>query len=114
LSKAIQIIKYFESNPKSAPIQLLLPTLYGFFSKVYLLFGMQTNDEGEIARTLGVNPFFVKDYREAARNYRQLGVEQALLLLHEYNLKSIGIGSNSSTVSDASLMKEMIVKMINT
>ncbi len=113
LSKAIQIIQYFESNPKSAPIQLLLPTLYGFFSKVYLLFGMQTNDEGEIAKTLGVNPFFVKDYREAARNYRQLGVEQALLLLHEYNLKSIGIGSNSSAVSDASLMKEMIVKMVN-
>lgn len=111
LSKAIRIIQYFESNPKAAPIQLLLPTLYSFFSKVYLLFGIQTNNEQEIAKTLGVNPFFVKDYNEAARNYRQKGIEQALLLLHEYNLKSIGIGS--AGVSDVSLMKEMIVKMIH-
>jgi len=111
LSRAIQIIQYFESNPKAAPIQLLLPTLYGFFSKVYLLFGMQTTNEQEIAKTLGVNPFFIKDYNQAAKNYRQKGVEQALLLLHEYNLKSIGI--NSTGASDASLMKEMIVKMIN-
>lgn len=111
LSKAIQIIQYFESNPKAAPIQLLLPTLYAFFSKVYLLFGLQTNNENEVAKALGVSPFFVKDYLQAARNYKQKGVEQALLLLHEYNLKSIGI--NNPGVSDASLLKEMIVKMIS-
>jgi DNA polymerase-3 subunit delta len=37
-------------------------------------------------------------------------VEQALLLLHEYNLKSIGV--HASNVSDANLLKEMVVKMI--
>ena len=37
LVKAIQIIQYFESNPKAVPIQLVLPALYGFFSKLYII-----------------------------------------------------------------------------
>jgi DNA polymerase-3 subunit delta len=111
LSKALKIIQYFESNPKAAPIQMILPTLHGFFAKTYMLFGINGNDDGEAAKTLGVGPYFVKDYRQAAGSYKQRGVENALLLLHDYNLKSIGIGSTG--VSDASLMKEMIVKMMN-
>ncbi len=113
LSKCLQIIQYFESNPKANPIQLILPTLYGFFSKAYLVFGANTNDENELAKMLGYSTYspYFKDLVGCAKTYRQKGVEQALLLLHEYNLKSIGIGSTG--VSDASLMKEMIVKMIS-
>jgi DNA polymerase-3 subunit delta len=43
-------------------------------------------------------------------NYSYNGVEQVLMLLHEYNLKSIGIRSQG--ISHASLMKEMAVKII--
>ncbi len=111
LSKALTIIQYFESNPKAAPIQLILPTLYAFFSKVYLIFGLpHTNDESAVASALGISPFMTRDYISAAKNYKSAGVEQIILLLHEYNLKSIGI--NSSNVSDASLLKEMVVKII--
>jgi DNA polymerase-3 subunit delta len=37
-------------------------------------------------------------------------VEKILLLLHHYNLKSIGINNNSTNTSDADLMKEFIAK----
>ncbi len=110
ISKAIRIIQYFEANPKAAPIQLVLPSLYNFFSKTFMLFGVQANDEKAIADALGVNPFFVKDYIAAANLYTYSGVENILLLLHDYNLKSVGIDSTAS--SDASLMKEMVVKMM--
>jgi DNA polymerase III subunit delta len=110
LARSIRIIQYFEANPKAGPIQLVLPSLYGFFSKVFMIFGTGTNDEKTIAATIGVNPYFIKDYMQAARLYAYPGVEKALLLLHNYNLKSIGIGSASA--EDASLMKEMVVKMM--
>jgi DNA polymerase III subunit delta len=110
IAKAIRIIQYFEANPKAAPIQLVLPSLYNFFSKTFMLFGVQANDEKAIADALGVNPFFVKDYIAAANLYTYSGVENILLLLHDYNLKSVGI--NSTAPSDASLMKEMVVKMM--
>jgi DNA polymerase-3 subunit delta len=109
ISKAIRIIQYFEANPKAAPIQLILPSLYGFFSKVFMVFGANTTDEKAIAAAIGVNPFFSKDYVQAAKVYNYKEVENALLLLHSYNLKSIGL--NSAGTEDASLLKEMVIKM---
>ena len=108
--KAIRIITYFEANPKAAPIQLVLPALYGFFSKVYMLYGIDAKDEKSAAATIGVPPFFIKDYLSAARKYDYKGITNALLLLHHYNLKSVGVGDSGS--ADAALLKEMVVKMI--
>lgn len=109
-AKAIRIIQYFESNPKAAPIQLILPSLYNFFSKAYMTFGQSSTDEKSIAAAIGVNFYFVKDYITAVRNYKYEGIENGLLLLHAYNLKSIGVGSTG--VEDASLLKELVVKIM--
>lgn len=110
MAKAIRIIQYFEGNPKAGPIQLILPSLYNFFSKTYMIFGQAGKDEKSMAAAIGVNAYFVKDYLTAARNYNYEGVESALLLLHVYNLKSIGV--NSAATEDASLLKEMTVKIM--
>lgn len=110
LARAMKIIQYFEANPKAAPIQLILPTLYNLFSKTYMIFGQSAKDDKTVAANIGVNPFFVKDYLATARNYGYQGVEAALLLLHQYNLKSVGV--NDSGTSDGSLLKEMVVKMM--
>ncbi|HOZ70112.1 MAG TPA: DNA polymerase III subunit delta [Chitinophagaceae bacterium] len=110
LSKAIRIVQYFESNPKANPIQLILPSLYSFFSKVFMIQAI-SGDDRTIAGHIGVNPFFVKDYIQAYRLYGSSGVENILMLLHHYNLKSIGVGSGSA--SDGSLMKEMVIKMMS-
>jgi len=110
IAKSLRIIQYFKANPKAAPIQMLLPALYNFFSKVFMIFSTGTNDEKTLSVTLGITPFFVKDYVQAARNYNYQGIERILLLLHQYNLRGIGI--NDAGTEDADLMKEMIVKMI--
>jgi len=110
LSKAIQIIQYFEANPKAAPIQLVLPSLYTFFSKVFMIYGLNTRDEKTIATSLGISPFFIKDYLRTTTVYSYADVEKLLLLLSDYNLKSIGI--NNSGTTDGSLLKEMVAKMI--
>lgn len=111
LAKAIKIIQYFEGNPKAAPIQLVLPTLYGYFSKLYAIFGMADKSEAGVKHLFYNNSFAAKDALAAAKKYSYEGVERVLLLLHEYNLKSVGVNSSGAT-SDASLMKEMVVKMM--
>lgn len=110
LARSIRIIQYFEANPKAGPIQLVLPSLYSFFSKVFMVFGAGTSDEKSVAAAIGVNPYFMKGYMQAAKLYTYPGVEKTLLLLHTYNLKSVGVGSTGT--EDASLLKEMIVKML--
>lgn len=108
--KAMRIVNYFEANPKAAPIQLILPTLYNLFSKTYMIFGLGSMDEKTVATGIGVNPFFAKDYIATAKNYGFGGVENALLLLHHYNLRSIGVGDGGTP--DGALMKEFIMKVM--
>jgi len=110
LAKAITILKYFEGNPKAGPIQMVLPALYASFSKVYTVFGMPDKSEAALKPHFYFNPTAVKNALETIRNYGYDGIERILLLLHHYNLKGVGVGDTGT--SDASLMKEMVVKMI--
>ena len=110
LARALTIIQYFEHNPKAGPIQLILPVLYNFFSKLYVLLSLPSRDEKTVAAALGVSPFFVRDYLGAASKFNFESVEKILLLLDHYNLRSVGV--NDVGTSHASLMKEMAVKMI--
>lgn len=109
--RAMKIVNYFEANPKAAPIQLVLPALYNLFSKTYMIFGQQSSDEKAVATHLGVSPYFVKDYMLAAHNYGFDGVRAALLLLHHYNLRSLGVGDGGT--SDGALMKELVFKIFS-
>ncbi len=111
LAKAITIIQYFEGNPKAAPIQMLLPALYNHFSKVLSVFQMTDKTEKALRPMFYNNPHAARQALETVLNYSYTGVEQTLMLLHEYNLKSVGI--NSIGITDASLMKELAVKIIN-
>lgn len=111
LAKAITIIQYFEGNPKAGPIQMVLPALYTSFSKIYAVFGMKEKSESALRSHFYNNPVAARNAMETINRYGYEGIERILILLHQYNLKGIGIGDNGT--SDASLMKEMVVKMVN-
>jgi DNA polymerase-3 subunit delta len=110
LPKAIRIIQYFQANPKAAPIQLILPILHSFFSKVYMTFGSADKSEDALKPLFNYNVFSAKQGLAAAKNYGFDGVEKVILILHHYNLKSVGV--NDTGTEDASLLKEMVVKIM--
>lgn len=111
IPKAIRIIKYFEANPKAGPIQLVLPTLYNYFSKVYSIFGLEDKSEKKIASLFYNNFHAARQALQTSNLYGYNGVEKVLLLLHHYNLRSVGI--NDIGTGDADLMKELVVKMVS-
>ena len=110
LQKAIKIIQYFDGNPKAGAIQMVLPALYASFSKIYTVFGMNDKSEAALKPHFYFNSNAVKNALATIKNYGYDGIERILLLLHHYNLKGVGVGDSGT--SDASLMKEMVVKMI--
>lgn len=109
LFKAIRIAQYFESNPKAGPFQFILSSLYNFFSKLQLIYSQPSNNDKSLSASLGVTEWKIKEYKEAANRYSNQSIEKNLLLLHKYNLKSIGI--NDAGTTDGMLLKEMIVKI---
>ena len=110
LPKAIRIIQYFQSNPKAAPMQLVIPILHSFFSKVYSTFSNTEKSEEAFKPLFNYNVYSAKQGLTAVKNYGYEGVEHAILLLHHYNLKSVGV--NDVGTEDASLMKELVVKLL--
>ena len=112
LAKAIRIIQYFEANPKAAPIQLVLPSLYNYFTKILVIYQMNDKSEKALRPIFYNNPFLVQQAMDMLMNYSYAEAEQVIMLLHHYNLKSIGI-KNYGT-SGGSLMKEMVYKIIKT
>jgi DNA polymerase-3 subunit delta len=70
------------------------------------------SDKSENAlRQLFFGPAGPKQALQACNVYGISGIEKILLLLHQYNLRSIGI--NDSGTEDAELLKEMVVKIMN-
>ena len=110
LAKAIRIIQYFEGNPKAGPIQLVLPTIYNYFAKVFSVFGMNDKSENAVKPLFYNNIFAARQALDTLKNYGYEGVERVILLLHHYNLRSLGV--NDVGTEDASLMKELAVKMM--
>jgi DNA polymerase-3 subunit delta len=110
LSRTLRILNFFESNPKAGPIQLILPVLYAFFSKLYLAYSSNSRDEYSIAAALGLKPYFAKQYVSAMQKYSSFEVEKVLVLLNDSNLKSLGIGRADS--SDAGILREFAVKIM--
>jgi len=114
LPKAIRIIQYFQSNPKAAPLQLILPTLYAYFSKIYTAAAMNDHSENALKPLFYYNAFAAKQAATAIKNYGFSGTEKIILLLHQYNLKNIGINTAiSGSAADAEFLKEMAVKIIS-
>jgi DNA polymerase III subunit delta len=111
LAKAVRIIQYFRANPKAAPIQLVLPTLFNYFSKLYSVYGLPNITEQAIAPLFYNNIYAAKTAMQSIQLYGPDGIQKTLLLLHEYNLRSIGIRDAGTT--DADLLKELVVKMIS-
>ena len=111
MAKAVRIIQYFAHNPKAGPIQLVLPTLYNYFSKVYAIYALEDKSEKKVASLFYNNFYAAKQALQTSALYGYAGIEKVLLLLHQYNLRSIGI--NDSGTDDADLMKELAVKMMS-
>ena len=110
LSKAIRIIQYFEANPKAVPIQLVLPSLYNYFAKILVIYQMNDKSEKALRPVFYNNPYLVQQAMDMLMNYSFAEAEQAIILLHDYNLKSVGIRNHGTP--GGSLMKELAYKII--
>ena len=77
--KANQIIKYFEENPKTNPLQMTLSVLFNFFSNLMLAYYAPEKSEQGIAAQLGLkSPWQSKDYLAAMRKYSGVKVMQII------------------------------------
>ena len=108
--KAYKIADYFANNPKDNPLVVTVGLVFGFFSQLLQYHGLKDKNPANVAKMLRVNPYFVKDYDIALRNYPMRKVSAIVAALRDIDVKSKGVGAN---VSQADLMRELLVKIFN-
>lgn len=105
--KANRIARYFAQNPKDNPITLITSQVFAFYLQLLQYHGLSDKSQGNVAKVLKVNPYFVKDYETAARNYPMKKVSAIVAGLRDIDLKSKGVGANALPPSE--LLKEMLI-----
>ena len=111
LTKALNILLYFQKNPKAGPPVVMMGLIYTLFSKLYILHNNLGLSDFDLAKKIGVPSFFFNEYKVAMRNFPLKKTEIAISLLYEYDGKLKGM--NSGAVDDFELMKEMVFKLFH-
>jgi len=107
--KAYKIAQYFSENPKDNPLVMTTSLVFGFFVQLLQYHGLKDKNPKNVAAVLKVNPYFLKDYDVALRNYPMKKVSQIVATLRDVDVKSKGVGANSLPQHD--LLKEMLAKI---
>lgn len=108
--KATKIVHYFSQNPKDNPFVLTVTLLHSFFTQLLQYHGLSDHSPKNVASALRINPYFVDEFRVAAKNYPMKKVSRIVSSLREMDLKGKGVGAYGISQSD--LLKELLVKII--
>lgn len=110
--KANKIIKYFEENPKTNPIQMTLSLLFGFYSNLMLAYYAPDKSDQGIAAMLGLKtPWQARDYTAAMRKYSGIKTMQIVGEIRYADAKSKGV--NNSSMSDGDILRELVFKILH-
>lgn len=103
----MRIAHYYGKNTKEHPIQMIIAVLYSYFSKIYVMHGMQGKSPAAIQRKARIPAGFVfKEYIKARKAYSKKAVEKVFDILYAYDRRSKGLDGDRT--EDAELIREMI------
>lgn len=110
--KANKIIKYFEENPKTNPIQMTLSLLFGFFSNLMLAYYAPEKSEQGIATFLGLKSVWQsREYKNAMCRYSGIKTMKIIGEIRYADAMSKGVGNSS--LSNADILRELIFKILH-
>ena len=110
IAKANQITRYFAGSKDHPMIREMAP-LFTFFSNLLMYHYMPDKSQAVVAKELGINPYFVKDYQAAAKRYPAGKTFLIIGYLREFDARTKGI--NNPSAKDADLWKELIYKIMH-
>jgi len=110
--RANQIIKYFEENPKTNPIQMTLSLLFSFFSNLMMAYYAPEKSEQGIANMLSLRtPWQAKDYISAMHKYSGIKTMQIIGEIRYADAKSKGVKNSSMTSGD--ILRELVFNIMH-
>ncbi|NNC94289.1 MAG: DNA polymerase III subunit delta [Chitinophagales bacterium] len=110
ISRSYKIMDYMIDNQKNNPFPVIIGTLYGYFSKAFVLSKFRNPDK-EIYSQLSIPPFFQSKFKAACINYSSEKLEETMIDLGKYDLRSKGVDNRN--IQHAELLKELVYKILH-
>lgn len=110
VAKANRIAQYFAGSKDHPMIREMAP-LFTFFSNLLMYHYMPSKAPAIVAKELGINPYFVKDYEMAAKRYPAGKTFLIVGYLRDTDARLKGI--NNPSAKDADLWKELLYKILH-
>lgn len=112
IQKANKIASYYESNPKTYPIQLVTAAIFPYFANLMLAFYSPDKTDRGIADQLDLkNTWGVRDYITGMRNYTATQTMQIIGTIRRYDGKSKGVDATANT--GEGLLKELLYLILH-
>ena len=112
-AKALKIAARIGEAPRFFFPMAVAPLFTHFYRilKYHALLEKGRPQPGEVAKILGVNPYFLREYDAAVRSYPLPACRAVIGLLCEYDYKGKGGNAGESTPGD--LLVELVSKILN-
>jgi DNA polymerase-3 subunit delta len=111
VTKALKIVDYFYHNPKATSIIMVISNLFNHFSRLMKIHFMENKSKDAIAGALRIPPFVANQMLASAKIYNPKKLAANIAILHEFDLKSKGVGNSS--FPEGELMKEMVFRLMH-
>ncbi len=108
--KANRIVRYFAQS-KDHPIQKELISVFSWFQNLMIYHYLQDKSEPAVAKALGINPYFAKDYATAAKRFSAGKTFRIIGYIRETDARSKGI--NNPSADDMALWQELVYKIMH-
>lgn len=112
IEKAFKIIKYFEKNPKDNPYVVSITTIFNLFTNIIQVHVTTDKSKQNLAKVLGINPYFVQGMTTAANNYPLKKATRIISFIRDYDMKGKGVGTTGN-VTPSQLLIELVYKIMH-
>ena len=108
-TKTIEIIEYMSTNSVKYPLTLMISSIFYFFNKLFIYHSVE--NKREASKIMGVNPYFIEEYKLASPNYSMKDISKIFNYLLEADKRSKGIDFDNTNYH--AISSELIYKIFN-
>ena len=105
--KSLELVTYMSKNTKKYPMPLIIGTVYSFFNKLFIYHSIE--NKSEASKLLGINPYFINEYREASNVFSMKRISKIFGYLLEADKRSKGIDFDNT--DHIGILNDLIYKI---
>ena len=106
-NKSLELVSYMSKNTKKYPLPLIIGTVYSFFNKLFIYHSIENKNEA--SKLLGINPYFINEYREASIVFSMKRILRIFGYLLEADKRSKGIEFDNT--NQIGILNDLIYKI---